>query len=219
MKRIFLPLMLLCALALTTVSCGDHNDDVTEPSATGTMTDREGNTYPWVRIGDLEWMAENLRCADPWYNNPLTMDNHYDGEANLAKYGNFYLYEDAVKYCPDGWRLPTDDDWKALERALGVKNVDRFGWADGGGLAMASAAGLHLVFGGKVYHGNNDYGVCSDHNVGEQGVYWTATKDTVTSDEELAYYRKVMPNINKVERFTIPTHNVWLSVRYVRDAK
>ena len=35
-------------------------------------------------------------------------------------YGLLYTYEAALQAVPEGWRLPTDEDWEKLERALGM---------------------------------------------------------------------------------------------------
>ena len=53
-----------------------------------------------------------------------------DLEADYDKHGNLYTWEEANTLCPDGWRLPTDEDWKNLERALGMSQADanQKGW-------------------------------------------------------------------------------------------
>ena len=35
-----------------------------------------------------------------------------------------YDYEAALAAIPEGWRLPTDDDWLKLEKALGMSISD-----------------------------------------------------------------------------------------------
>lgn len=221
-------LLIAMVLPLAFAACDDEKEVTSvTPTATGVMTDREGNTYPWVRIGGLDWMAANLKSGDPYWDYPIYdqwgdpiihVDDEAQSKADFEQYGNFYTYEDAVANAPEGWRLPTDDDWKALERAMGVKDVDQMGWRKGGGLAMTDTASLHLTFGGKVAQYGYPAGACRNIRVKEEGCYWTATKDTA-SVEPSAVFRKVMPHYNKVQRFTTPIANVWMSVRYVRDAK
>lgn len=38
-----------------------------------------------------------------------------------SEYGYLYTYEAALAAVPEGWRLPSDEDWKKLEAALGME--------------------------------------------------------------------------------------------------
>jgi len=83
---------------------------------TGTFTDtRDGKVYKTIAIGTQIWMAENFAFkADSgcWA---------YDNDkANVATYGYLYTLETAVKACPKGWHLPTNEEWLTLISYLGV---------------------------------------------------------------------------------------------------
>jgi uncharacterized protein (TIGR02145 family) len=57
-------------------------------------------------------MSENLR-----YNLPGSFENPANTE---IMYGRLYNWKQAQEVCPEGWQLPTDADWKSLERIFGM---------------------------------------------------------------------------------------------------
>jgi uncharacterized protein (TIGR02145 family) len=95
-------------------SFGQSQSGIQETS--GSFTDsRDGQTYRWVRLGDQIWMAENLRFAAGtgcWAWN--------DDEGTVAERGRYYDWDAAMRSAPPGWHLPTDEEWKELERYLGL---------------------------------------------------------------------------------------------------
>ncbi|MGM9733468.1 MAG: FISUMP domain-containing protein [Prevotella sp.] len=226
MKKIFWTLI-LCAVALPVVtSCSDDDDLPTEvrPSSEGTFTDDDGSVYRTVKYGAQEWLAENYRGGEPWVEQSYLTDNgieywfedDYDideEEELIASEGNYMTWQQAIDNCPEGWRLPTDEDWQQLERALGVADVEATGWRDGGGMPMMSASGLHLTLCGALHSRSTAaYEKC---NVGDYGYYWTATLDP-SVDAECAFIRKVVAGKNQVMRNSMPTRR-YAMVRYVRD--
>jgi len=202
----------------------------------GTVLDNEGNEYGWVRIGDQMWTTSNARNGTPladaeYYNNfdwsyVLESDEDIeDFEANyLPKYGNPVTLEDAIANAPEGWRVPTDEDWQKLESALGMKDPASKGFR-GDGVAFAMMAkdsgpqlGLELgggVFPQQVYgwiEMNVDY-------VDEYAYYWTSTVNPDYDREyELAYFRKIVAGYGAVARDCMRTDS-YLNVRWVKDAE
>jgi uncharacterized protein (TIGR02145 family) len=55
-------------------------------------------------------------------------------DANYRKYGVLYNFDAARSACPSGWHLPTDEEWKVLEKYLGMpeNEVNSLGWRNSG---------------------------------------------------------------------------------------
>src|SRR5262249_43333717 len=70
-----------------------------------------GRTVPERSADGKEWTTANLNVdASPSY-------CHDDAERNCRRNGRLYTWESAQRVCRsigDGWRLPTDDEWRQL---------------------------------------------------------------------------------------------------------
>lgn len=234
MKKIIYAFAAL-ALAVSMTACDDDDKVIViEPSGHGTVTDDQGNVYDWVQIGDLCWTTTNARNGAPldeaeYYNNfdwktVLSGDdeiNFYHNEY-LPAYGNLMTYADAMASAPEGWRVPSDEDWKKLERAMGMKDADSEGLRGNIGLELQkkdSGCRLGLTLGGSVVPIKNFGWVEMElDRVTEYGYYWTATPDTEYTDKEQAYFRRVTANNATFGRNRMQTDS-YLSVRWVKDAK
>lgn len=101
-----------------------------------TVTDYDGNQYATIKIGDQIWMAENLRSLH--YSDGTKIEEVFtykNDEKNASTYGRLYTWATVAnehKISPKGWRLPTDDYWKKLEKYLGMdeKDIEDTGWRD-----------------------------------------------------------------------------------------
>lgn len=93
-----------------------------------TVTDIDGNVYQVVEIDGVEWMAENLkvityRNGDPIPNVTANADwaaletgayvAYNNNPDHIETYGilyNWYAVDDERGLCPQGWRVPSDEE-------------------------------------------------------------------------------------------------------------
>ena len=92
------------------------------------VKDYDGNKYHTVKIGNQVWMTENLRSTHYVDGTTIKGVSIYDNnEKNIEKYGRLYQWEAIVNpsgLCPEGWHVATDEEWKKLEKALGMSNTE-----------------------------------------------------------------------------------------------
>lgn len=83
--------------------------------ASGKFKDsRDGKYYKYAYIGNTRWMAENLN-----YGNDSLGKCSWDDDENCSENGRYYTYEESRTVCPDGWRLPTENDFSELVENVG----------------------------------------------------------------------------------------------------
>ncbi len=158
-------------------------------------------------------------------------DNYLAAETEnggyVKSYGFLYSYDAALKAVPDGWRLPTDDDFTTLERTLGLP-ADEAGLKEawrGEGLATLLNEGGASGFNAKCGGGNTYIIKANGNNYmgkDENWYYWTSTMDKQKDSVDVAIIRMSAIYTNKVWRGTSPLttgyRDVTYSVRCVKDA-
>lgn len=95
-----------------------HNNEdsisVKEEGNSEIFTDsRDGKKYRTVKIGDQIWMAENLNYSSGTC--------YKKEDANCDRYGRLYTWKDALDASPEGWHLPSKEEWQTLTVILVVR--------------------------------------------------------------------------------------------------
>lgn len=182
----------------------------------GSFTDeRDGNVYGFVTYAitlsdgtqsTLTWMSENLK-----YN--IEGSRCYDNsEANCDQYGRQYIYVEAMKACPKGWHLPSDEEWYTLANLYGG----------------VSSAGQHLKSKSQLWNegmGTNESlfnGIpnypLKAHNIPGMpqpqptAVFWSST----TKNAEYAWDWKLVASWNQIQRWE-GAKDEYNCVRCVKD--
>jgi uncharacterized protein (TIGR02145 family) len=169
-------------------------------------TGRDGSATTTVKIGNQEWMPENLNVTSfqngdiipeaktnaEWEkaragNQPVWCYYNSDPD-NGKKYGklyNWFAVVDARGLCPDGWHIPSDEEWNVLVEYLGSDDAGTditglTGWNYNGN--GKNAGGFNALPGGYRYYGDGTF-----NNVGDYGYWWSSTENQANN----AWYRVV----------------------------
>ena len=180
-------------------SSGGGNIIVTDECG-GEFTDsRDGNTYKTVKIGSRCWFAENLKYADESAVPNMKGGNFCPGGKSeyCDMFGRLYTWSTAIDsaavfkdqevvcsntnqcfaeeplqgLCPDGWRMPTMDDWFALmgdvkNNFYSLQQTENPMWEN-----ATNSSGFSAVPAGFMLNGVYNA-------VGEQAVFWASTQST-----------------------------------------
>lgn len=174
---------------------------------TGRVTDIDGNKYRTVQIGDQWWMAENLKVSryrdgsaipdvtqnSQWTNMTTGARAFYDNNSSLGKtYGKLYnghAVTDPRGLCPEGWQVPTENEWSKLLTYLG-------GSSEAGGKLKATRrwrqpnTGATNESGFNALPGGYRASDGSFRLIGSSGTWWSITEHStdIAVNRGLAYY-------------------------------
>ena len=122
-------------------SLQDQIDALQSTSGSGTVTDQDGNSYPYLTYGDQVWTVKNAEMvtyrdgtpipqvtdATEWANLTTGAWCYYDNDPSKGKLYNWYAVAGIhdndentpnKELAPEGWHVPTDAEWTELENYL-----------------------------------------------------------------------------------------------------
>lgn len=156
MKRILYLFVALVVAILLFSNCSREEER-------STVVDWEGNEYKTMNYGGTWWMVENMRTTrtrdgqNIWVSSDedkfsYTIPYCYfyeDKNTELKQRGCLYNWTAANQICPEGWHLPTIEDYEALTDY--ISSVDKYCYkGDQNAIAKAMASK------NRWYHSSND---------------------------------------------------------------
>ncbi|WP_083985210.1 FISUMP domain-containing protein [Geofilum rubicundum] len=222
---------------LLVISCDSDNLDEKDekspfnPKLTyGVTNDVGGNEYQTIQIGNQVWMAENLRSAGDHLSFVRKENPSY-----VELYGYLYSWESAMAGCPDGWHLPTLDEWEELFNYLGGKDVagsalkssgknhwyrNKTGTNTSGFSALAAGGGFNLDvnYDGRI--DSEDIEWANTYKSGKRrAFFWTATKinNQVATIQLNDDYEPTIDGKKVVINYSADDGFLYMSVRCVKD--
>ncbi|HAM11581.1 MAG: hypothetical protein A2X05_15495 [Bacteroidetes bacterium GWE2_41_25] len=203
-----------------------------------TVEDIDGNIYKTVTIGTQIWMAENLKAtkfndgteiplakadANEWADHTVAASTTpaycwlYDSASVYKdRYGAFYNGFTVIKdnLCPDGWHVPSDQDWTILITYLGgevdaggkLKETGTANWNEPNNGAT-NETGFTARAGGSISdNGSNWYNK-------SYAFWWSSTVD----NEKYLWTRNINFNGSNIIR-SYAEMQAGNSVRCIKDA-
>ena len=158
--------------------------------------------HDWVNVVySKTWMKENLKYdteGSYCYKNTAT---------NCDKYGKLYTWDAAKNACPDGWHLPSKEEWEDLFKSIGgigsagTTLKDSLVW---NGMDLY---GFSALPGGEFISNVSDY-----RYIGDNGAFWTSDADGKSN----AYGVFFATDVNKAV-IEVHSKNDLFSVRCIKD--
>ena len=186
----------------------------------GSLNDKRDNkVYQTVKIGNQWWMAEDLRTnkyrdsssilsapAPPdtaWktYTSGAFTNIMNNQSIVIGRLYNWYTTVDPRGLAPAGWHIPSDEEWKVLERNLGMSSEEANktswrgshegeklkvmrgtagGWSDYGSIWTTNESGFSAMpYGCRMF--DSSWG---DPGAGYTGFWWT-----ISPNIQQAWYR------------------------------
>ena len=203
----------------------------------------EGQIYNTIQLFSQCWLKENLNVGtmipgtQDMSNNSVIEKYCYNNEQDSCiKYGGLYQWDEMMQYateqgvrgiCPAGWHLPTDEEWKVLEGAVGSQygigdpewDIENDYRGFDAGTNLKSISGWYYegngtdLFGFSGLPGGGCNGGGGFVTIGSFGGWWASTEGSI-SHAWGRYLDYGSPEIYRYNYF----FKIWgFSVRCLRD--
>jgi len=180
----------------------------------GTFTDsRDKKSYRTVTIGNQTWFGYNLnyKCTDSWC---------YNDSADYCKtYGRLYTQTAARTACPNGWHLPSADEWQTLINRLGgktlagnyLKEAGSDHWK-GANETATNASGFKALPAGYRDALSNRF-----YKEGEESVFWSSSKTNNSDNYSWSFFLEYSSGSAFTDNITLSNNKNGYSVRCLKN--
>ena len=227
-KPITIILMFVSIVVFLVIGCQKDKEEADDPDVNNACDGQSilsyaGQDYKIVGIGDQCWMAANFNYETP---NSWCYD---DSIGNCDIYGRLYNWDAAFNACPNGWHLPSDEEWKTMEMELGMSQAgaDSAVWrGTDEGNKMKETGTIHWdspneatnssgfsALGGGNAHRNPHFGTGSFSGLRLSARFWTRTE----SSDGSGWARQLWNGGGEVQRVSRDKQVYGMSVRCVKD--
>jgi uncharacterized protein (TIGR02145 family) len=207
-------------------------------ASANTVTDIDGNVYPYVTRCGKTWMASNLKTTKykngdaitdgtdvnfNWSTNTNGAYTYPNGQStNNTQYGKLYnlaAIRDNRGVCPTGWHAATDQDWQDLEICYGMDAGDASSpqtriCPNGAQLFVGGSSGLEISKGGWGFiDGTTGKVIWGGSGFTEVGIYWSSTQGPLPGN----WYRILNRDDDPTHIYRHITNQGIPSVRCVKD--
>ena len=174
----------------------------------GTTAIIDGNKYYIADIDGATWLASNL------YNTKSGI-SFYLSNVTDKLLGRYYTWEEALTACPEGWTLPTAEQWDALgtnacDLMVDAAMLDVQMWPYWPGVDITNAKKFNAIPAGYVDRSGGDSNV---QGFMDYAMFWTATE---ADDPSLAQFRYIYSDTNAVQKGNGSKTSLALSVRCIK---
>lgn len=135
---VFYALLLVLSFSVSCTHERERNDLVLRNA----VKDVDGNKYDAVKIGKQVWMKSNLRTTHFRDGSPilnggtdtfsLELPCYFQSTATLSVsnglHYNWVSVNDPRALCPEGWHVPTDEEWTEMEQYVGSQQQYVYGY-------------------------------------------------------------------------------------------
>ncbi len=136
---------------------------------------RDSTVYRTVKIGNQNWMAQDLVYApdSKKVSKPICM--YHDGKSRCVMYDRQYIDMRTLGACPSGWHVPTVEEWEIMFDVAGFGIYSNRNW---GGFTTE-------------FHNESGLSIYPSSIGAKEKVYWTQDRANSVDFYRWRFYEKI----------------------------